>query len=81
MRRLGSDARVQISKEALKYSISRRSIAPTLARSLCNLPSEALMPHLNLIMGLINLTQLKEVDYLQEESLCAIMDQLNDCTR
>ncbi|KAF8440700.1 hypothetical protein BGX38DRAFT_1272962 [Terfezia claveryi] len=70
----------RISKEALKYSITRRSIAPTLARTLCTLPSEALMPHLSLIMGFINLVQLKEVDYLQEESLCVIMDRLNDCT-
>ncbi|KAF8425120.1 hypothetical protein EV426DRAFT_59685 [Tirmania nivea] len=70
----------RISKEALKYSISRRSIAPMLSQTLCNLSSEALMPYLYLIMGLINLIQLKEVDYLQEESLCAIMDRLNDCS-
>lgn len=66
----------QVAKEALKLSVSRRSIAPALARALSSLPSEILSHYVPVVVGLINLVQLKEVDHLQEESLCGILDRL-----
>ncbi|KAF8475674.1 hypothetical protein BDZ91DRAFT_844398 [Kalaharituber pfeilii] len=67
-----------ISQEALKLAISRRSIAPALSKAITKLDYKYLPYYPDIIIGLINLTQLKEVDYLQEESLCAMFDCIAD---